>query len=92
MVGILTGHIDIVAADGIRIPGIMTVMSDAIPDCCLLYTSVMNSVVQMRNDGKKNSNGAIICGFSNGFKAPSGGQFWYGGIKSITCLLYTSDF
>ena len=31
MVGILTGHIDIVAADGIRIPGIMTVMSDAIP-------------------------------------------------------------
>ena len=44
----------------------------------------MNSVVQMRNDGKKNSNGAIICGFSNGFKAPSGGQFWYGGIKSIT--------
>lgn len=45
---------------------------------------VMNSVVQMRNDGKKNSNGAIICGFSNGFKAPSGGQFWYGGIKSIT--------
>ena len=45
---------------------------------------VMNSVVQMRNDGKKNSNGAIICGYSNGFKAPSGKQFWYGGIKSIT--------
>lgn len=44
----------------------------------------MNSVVQMRNDGKKNSNGAIICGYSNGFKAPSGKQFWYGGIKSIT--------
>lgn len=31
MVGILTGHIDIVATDGIRIPGIMTVMIDAIP-------------------------------------------------------------
>ena len=31
MVGILIGHINIVAADGIRIPGIMTVMSDAIP-------------------------------------------------------------
>lgn len=45
---------------------------------------VMNSVVQMRNDGKKNSNGAIICGFSNGFKAPSGKSFYYGGIKSIT--------
>lgn len=45
---------------------------------------VMNSVVQMRNNGKKNSNGAIICGFSNGFKAPSGKQFYYGGIKSIT--------
>ena len=44
---------------------------------------VMNSVVQMRNDGKKNSNGAIICGFSNGFKAPSGKQFYYGGIKNI---------
>lgn len=44
---------------------------------------VMNSVVQMRNDGKKNSNGAIICGYSNGFKSPSGGSFWYGGIKNI---------
>lgn len=38
----------------------------------------------MRNDGKKNSNGAVICGFSNGFKAPSGKSFYYGGIKSIT--------
>ncbi len=44
---------------------------------------VMNSVVQMRNDGTKNSNGAIICGFSNGFTAPSGKQFYYGGIKNI---------
>jgi len=45
---------------------------------------VMNCVVQLNSDGKKNSNGAIICGFSNGFKAPSGGSFWNGGIKSIT--------
>lgn len=45
---------------------------------------VMNCVVQLNNDGMKNSNGAIICGFSNSFKAPSGGSFWYGGIKSIT--------
>ena len=45
---------------------------------------VLNSVVQLRNNGSKNSNGAVICGFSNGFKAPSGGSFWYGGIKSIT--------
>ena len=44
---------------------------------------VMNSVVQMRNDGKKNSNGAVICGFSNDFKSPSGAKFWYGGIKNI---------
>lgn len=44
---------------------------------------VLNSVVQLRNDGKKNSNGAVICGVSTG-KAPSGGSFWYGGIKSIT--------
>ena len=34
-------------------------------------------------NGKKNSNGAIICGYSNGFKSPSGGSFWYGGIKNI---------
>lgn len=45
---------------------------------------LLNSVVQLRNDGSKNSNGAVICGFSNGFKAPSGGSFWYGGIKNIT--------
>lgn len=45
---------------------------------------VLNSVVQLNNDGSKFSNGAVICGYSSGFAAPSGGQFWYGGIKSIT--------
>lgn len=43
---------------------------------------VLNSVVQLRNNGSKNSNGAVICGVSTG-KAPSGGSFWYGGIKNI---------
>lgn len=45
---------------------------------------VLNSVVQLDNNGSKNSNGAVICGYSSGFVAPSGGQFWYGGIKNIT--------
>ena len=45
---------------------------------------VLNSVVQLNNNGSKNSNGAVICGFSNGFKAPSGGSFYYGGIQNIT--------
>lgn len=45
---------------------------------------ILNSVVQLKNDGSKNSNGAVICGYSNAFKAPSGGSFWYGGIKNIT--------
>ena len=45
---------------------------------------VLNSVVQLNNDGSKFSNGAVICGFSSNYAAPSGGQFWYGGIKSIT--------
>ena len=45
---------------------------------------ILNSVVQLNNNGSKNSNGAVICGYSNGYKAPSGGSFWYGGIKSIT--------
>lgn len=45
---------------------------------------VLNSVVQLNNNGSKNSNGAVICGFSSGFASPSGGQFWYGGIKNIT--------
>lgn len=45
---------------------------------------VMNCVVQLKNDGSKNSNGSVISGYSNVFKAPSGGSFWYGGIKDIT--------
>lgn len=45
---------------------------------------ILNSVIQLNNNGSKNSNGAVICGYSNGFKAPSGGSFWYGGIKNIT--------
>ena len=45
---------------------------------------VINSIVQLNCDGSKNSNGALICAYSSGSKSPSGGQFWYGGIKSIT--------
>lgn len=45
---------------------------------------VINSIVQLNCDGSKNSNGAVICAYSSGFKSPSGAQFWYGGIKSIT--------
>lgn len=45
---------------------------------------VDNCVVQLKNDGKANSNGAVINAYSVGFKSPSGGQFWYGGIKNMT--------
>ncbi len=44
---------------------------------------LLNSVVQLNCDGAKYSNCAVICAFS-GFKAPSGKQFYYGGIKNIT--------
>ena len=44
---------------------------------------VLNSVVQLANDGSKNGNGAVICAVSSG-KAPSGGSYWSGCIKSIT--------
>lgn len=43
-----------------------------------------NCVVQLKNDGSQWSDGSVLSGYSKGFKAPSGGQFWYGGIKSIT--------
>lgn len=45
---------------------------------------VLNSVVQMKCDGSIWSDAAIICGYTLKGKAPSGGSFWYGGIKSMT--------
>ena len=45
---------------------------------------LQNSIVQLNCDGTKTANGAVICAYSSGFKSPSGGSFWYGGIKSIT--------
>lgn len=45
---------------------------------------VLNSVVQLNCSGSSNANGAVICAYSSGFVSPSGAQFWYGGIKSIT--------
>lgn len=45
---------------------------------------LLNSVVQLNNNGSINSNGAVISGFSNKYVAPSGKSFYYGGIKSIT--------
>ncbi len=44
---------------------------------------LLNSIVQLRCDGVKYSNSAVICAYSE-FAAPSGGQFWYGCIKNIT--------
>ncbi len=45
---------------------------------------VLNSVIQLRNDGSKNSNGSVFSAYSSDFKSPSGGQFWYGCIRNIT--------
>ncbi len=45
---------------------------------------VIDCVVQLDNDGTHWGDGSVICGYSNAFKAPSGNQFWYGGIKNIT--------
>lgn len=45
---------------------------------------VLDCVVQLDNDGSSWSNGAVICGYSAGFVSPSGGSFWYGGIKNMT--------
>lgn len=45
---------------------------------------VLNSVIQLRNDGNKNSNGSLFSAYSSDYKSPSGGQFWYGCIRNIT--------
>lgn len=45
---------------------------------------VTDCIVQLKNDGSQWSDGSILSGYSKGFMAPSGGQFWYGCIKNIT--------
>lgn len=45
---------------------------------------LLNSVVQLNNNGSKNSNGAVISAYSTGFVGPSGEQCWFGCIKNIT--------
>lgn len=44
---------------------------------------VIDCIVQLNNDGKRWSNGALISGYSTDFYY-EGGQQWYGGIKNIT--------
>lgn len=45
---------------------------------------VINCVVQLDNDGTNWGDASVISAYSKAWKAPSGGQFWYGGIKDIT--------
>ena len=45
---------------------------------------VLNSVIQLNNDGSKNANGSLFSAYSSEFKSPSGGQFWSGCIRNIT--------
>lgn len=45
---------------------------------------VLNSIIQLRNDGSSNSNSSVFSAYSSEYKSPSGGQFYYGCIKSLT--------
>ena len=45
---------------------------------------ILNSVIQMNNDGSRNSNGSFISAYSSEFKSPNGGSFYYGCIRNIT--------
>lgn len=46
---------------------------------------ILNCVVQLDNDGKKNSNGSLISAYSAKYVAPSGGTWWSGGcIQNLT--------
>ena len=45
---------------------------------------VLNSVIQLKNDGSKNSNGSVFSAYSSGYAGPDGKDFYYGCIKGLT--------
>ena len=45
---------------------------------------VQKCVIQMRNDGSKNSNSSVFSAYSSDWIAPSGGNFWSGCIQNLT--------
>lgn len=45
---------------------------------------INNCVVQLNNNGSKNSNGSFLSAYAEKFTSPSGGSFYSGCIKSVT--------